>query len=273
MGMFDGIGSALTSLPVLSTAGAMAGSLFSYEGQRQANATNMDIANNQMAFQERMSSTAYQRAVSDIKAAGLNPALAYQQGGASSPAGASTTVQNEMAPAVNSGMQALQIGSQLMNDMVQRDKTKSETNLNDALSIKAAQETVTSKSSAAKIEQEIDNLMTERSRIIADTFRIRAGTVVESSKFDLNRAYQRLSEIDAELHAYGIPEARNAAWAADTWFGRKVMPFLSSAVKLGGTAAAAGTLRSRGRGGITINNNNNRAGYRPSYGLNADLAR
>lgn len=48
------------------------------------------LANRQ--FQERMSSTAYQRAVEDMKKAGLNPILAFANGGASTPGGSAGTI-------------------------------------------------------------------------------------------------------------------------------------------------------------------------------------
>lgn len=64
-------------------------------GTYATNKTNLKIAREQMKFQERMSSTAHQREVADLRKAGLNPILSATGGsGASAPGGATATMEN-----------------------------------------------------------------------------------------------------------------------------------------------------------------------------------
>lgn len=86
-------------------------------------------AKRQMEFQASMSNTSWQRGMADMKAAGLNPMLAYKMGGASSPAGAMYTPQNVGTAATDGylkGAQADQANAQVGLTNQQRNKVIAE---------------------------------------------------------------------------------------------------------------------------------------------------
>lgn len=89
----------LPLLPIL-------GGLLSTAGVLATNKAQRDIARDQTRFQALMSNTSAQRAVADYKAAGLNPALAYDRG-ASTPSGVSATIGNPVEAGISSARDVL----------------------------------------------------------------------------------------------------------------------------------------------------------------------
>lgn len=106
--------------------GAGAG-LISGIGQAIGNSQNKREAERNRGFQERMSNSAYKRSMADMRSAGLNPMLAYKQGGASTPSGAQADIGNVGEKAVASALQAKSVKQQIKLLDEQIDNVKAQT--------------------------------------------------------------------------------------------------------------------------------------------------
>lgn len=115
-------------------------------GSMDANDASAASTAKQMAYQTQMSNTSYQRGMADMRAAGLNPMLAYSQGGASVPSGASYTAQNVAAGAPAAVAQGLTLNAQLQN-------TAANTVLQKAQTAKTAAEAQISQVQAEQYKQ------------------------------------------------------------------------------------------------------------------------
>lgn len=125
---------------IIAGGAALLGQYIQGQGQREANDTNIDIANQtnamnqsnareQMAFQEQMSSTAHQREVKDLRAAGLNPILSVNAG-SSSPSGAAGTATAAKVENVQEGMAAT--AREIMAQQLAMKRQKEELQLMEA---------------------------------------------------------------------------------------------------------------------------------------------
>jgi hypothetical protein len=243
-------------LPLIGALGAAAiGGGLSFMGGQQANAANAREAEKNRQFQADMSNTSYQRATADMKAAGLNPALAYQQGGSSTPTGSTAQHQNTLAGAGGTAEGAAKTYNSIKQTSAQVAQARATEKLTSA---QAAQLTIESAARLQEMEARA-RLLSSDANMAQTTFgersmtprlqnreieertanvqqqtarSIRSDSVwIEQLRAELRNTLAHAGESEARTTLLNLeqPHAQAEAGVNRTWYGKNVRPILRDA--------------------------------------------
>lgn len=199
---------------VWDTVGRLIGTGMTNRANARQAAANRD-------FQERMSNTAYQRAVSDMKSAGINPMLAAKVGGASTPSGAVAQVA-DYGQAYSEGRK-VDLQRELNRSQVRA--TNEQANLYSAQAAKARAETVTEMtrpdlnraqtssalSSASQADQAVQESKQRIATMLAQIENIKADTLVKSAEFGVKLSQEQVNQTVRDLNKADLVERQIAA--------------------------------------------------------------
>ncbi|WNK14349.1 MAG: DNA pilot protein [Microvirus sp.] len=245
MGMLDGMAS------MAGPIGGVVAGIGNYFSADAANRAASRQSQEQMDFQERMSSTAYQRATGDMEKAGLNPMLAYSQGGASTPAGSAAPVVQKLGPAMNSAVSAAQ---QIANTQQIQESARKTGNEADALDMdnritktlwdeKLNNTRVGLRASTSK--SELDSL---RQEWYKNPWTDKAPDDIENYQKELRNLLRKQAEDTGSAAAareaaeLKLPGMRNVRDSDLSFWGKNIRPYLDDAEKVGNSAGSMAKL-------------------------------
>jgi len=132
------------------------GSISSAQSIKDTNKAQSELSDAQMAFQERMSNTAHQREVDDLRVAGLNPILSARYGGSSTPSGSMAQLHAPQEHLSEGLSNSARVGleSKMNKELIMTERTKQM--LNSATALKANNDAVTSAEQAKQSKMHTD---------------------------------------------------------------------------------------------------------------------
>lgn len=186
---------------------------------REENAFNSQQADAQRGWEQMMSNTQYQRAVGDMKAAGLNPMLAYSQGGAGTPSGSAASSASASGPAASSsspgGSAASSVSpaavSSALDFVTSIQQRQAQTDLISAQAQRTKAETLDNASLSTELKLRIDNLVKQGKLTDEQANKALQDANLSGQQTNTELDKQDLLKLDKQLKRLEMPAAESEA--------------------------------------------------------------